>query len=109
MSTTFDAAAVEKHGWCMLRELDQQTPYKIHFIVAVPAAATKEAGWATKREEIEREVDTFSKRFAPGIECTGVDVLGTDQLTLADIEPYQRFDADWVSFADDSPLTPAVT
>ena len=22
-------------------------------------------------------------------------------------EPYQRFDADWVSFADDSPATPA--
>jgi hypothetical protein len=28
-------------------------------------------------------------------------------LTLEDIVPYQRFDADWVSFADDTPSTPA--
>jgi hypothetical protein len=33
-------------------------------------------------------------------------VIGTDELTLAEIEPYQRFDADWVSFADDGPTTP---
>jgi len=90
-----------------LRELDEQTPYKVHLIVAAPAAAKKEAGWATKRDELEQEVETFWKQFAPGIECAGVDVLGTDQLTLAEIEPYQRFDADWVSFADDSAATPA--
>jgi len=35
-------------------------------------------------------------------------VLGTDQLTLAEIEPYQRFDPDWVSFSHDSAVTPVV-
>jgi len=25
---------------------------------------------------------------------------------LADIEPYQRFDADWVSFEDETPIIP---
>ena len=90
-----------------LCELEEPTPYKVHLFVAAPAAAKKEAGWATKRDELEREVETFWKQFTPGIECVGVDVLGTDQLTLAEIEPYQRFDADWVSFADDSPATPA--
>jgi hypothetical protein len=90
-----------------LRELEERTPYKVHLIVAAPAAAKKEAGWATTRDELEREVETFWKQFTPGIECAGVYVVGTDQLTLAEIEPYQRFDADWVSFADDSPATPA--
>lgn len=90
-----------------LRELEERTPYKVHLIVAAPAAAKKEAGWAAKRDELEREIETFWKQFTPGIECAGVEVVGTDQLTLAEIEPYQRFDADWVSFADDSPATPA--
>ena len=35
------------------------------------------------------------------------DPLGTDEITLADIEPYQRFDSDWVSFEDDTSTTPA--
>ena len=89
-----------------LSELDAQTPYKCHLIVAVPAAARKESGWAAKRDELDREIDAFWKQFAPAIECVGVEVLGTDEVTLADIEPYQRFDADWVSFADDSASTP---
>jgi len=90
-----------------LQELAEQIPYKVHLIVAAPAAVTKELGWVAKRDELEREIEGFWKQFAPGIEFVGVDVLGTDQLTLADIESYQRFDADWVSFADDSGLTPA--
>lgn len=60
-----------------------------------------------KREEIDREIEAFWKQFVPGIEFAGVEVLGTDELTLDDIEPYQRFDADWVSFGDGSALTPA--
>ncbi len=91
-----------------LRELPESVPYKVHLIVAAPAAVTQEASWAAKRDELEREIEGFWKQFMPGIECVGVDVLGTDQLTLAEIEPYQRFDADWVSFADDSAATPAV-
>ncbi len=89
-----------------LGELDEQTPYKVHLIVAPPADAKKQSGWATKREELEREIEAFWKQFGPGIECAGVDVVGTDELTLAEIAPYQRFDADWVSFADDSAMTP---
>lgn len=91
-----------------LRELAEQTPYQVHLIVAAPAAVTKELGWVAKRDELEHEIDGFWKQFAPGIEFAGVDVLGTHQLTLAEIEPYQRFDADWVSFADDSAVTPVV-
>jgi hypothetical protein len=63
---------------------------------------------SAKRDELEREIEAFWKQFTPSIECVGVDVAGTDQLTLADIEPYQRFDADWVSFSDDSSATPLV-
>ena len=35
-----------------------------------------------------------------------VEPLGTDEITLADIEPYQQFDADWVNFEDETPTTP---
>ena len=44
----------------------------------------------------------FWDQFKPGIECAGVEPLGTNEITLADIEPYQRFDSDWVSFDDDT-------
>jgi len=90
-------------------ELGDDKPYKVHLIVAVPAASTKDPAWAKKKPELEALVETFWKQFAPGIECVGVEVIGTNALTLADIELYQRFDADWVSFADDSPGTPPAT
>jgi len=89
-----------------LAELDDGTPYKIDFIVAAPVAETKEPGWAAKSDEIEKQVAAFWKQFAPGIECVDVEVLSTKDVTLAGIAKYQRFDADWVSFADDSPATP---
>jgi hypothetical protein len=87
-------------------ELDHDKAYKVHFIVAPPATATKDAAWAKKKLELETLVETFWAQFGPGIECVGVEVIPTNKLTLADIEKYQRFDADWVSFADDSPATP---
>jgi hypothetical protein len=87
-------------------ELGNDTPYKVHLIVAVPAAMTKNAAWAKKKSELESIVEGFWGKFAPGIECVGVEVTPTSELTLAEIEKYQRFDADWVSFADDSPATP---
>lgn len=87
-------------------ELDVDKPYKVHLIVAAPASVTKEAVWPTKKAELETSVESFWKQFSPGIDCAGVEVIATNALTLADIEKYQRFDADWVSFADDSPSTP---
>ncbi len=87
-------------------ELDEGTPYKVHLIAAAPAAVTKDPAWAKKKLELESLVETFWKQFGPGIDCVGVEVIPTSTLTLAEIEPYQRFDADWVSFADDSPATP---
>jgi hypothetical protein len=86
-------------------ELGDDKPYKVHLIVAVPAASTKDPVWPKKKPELESLVGEFWKQFGPGIECVGVDVVATNALTLADIEKYQRFDADWVSFADDSPAT----
>lgn len=89
-----------------LDELDERTPYKVDLIVAVPAAAIKDPAWAKKKLELESRVETFWNQFGPAIECVGVEVIPTSALTLAAIERYQRFDADWVSFADDSPATP---
>lgn len=89
-----------------LQELPEDAQYVVDIIVAAPAAATSTTGWATKRLEIEEDVESFWKQFGIGIECAGVDVLGTDNVTLAEIEAYQRFDADWVSFADDTPAMP---
>ncbi|MBK9386462.1 MAG: hypothetical protein IPN34_16745 [Planctomycetes bacterium] len=87
-------------------ELSYNEPYKTHLIVAAPAEATTDPVWAKKKSQLESLVEKFWKQFGPGIECAGVEVIATNALTLADIANYQRFDADWVSFADDSPATP---
>lgn len=91
-----------------LLELPDAEPYRCHLFVAVPASMRKGPDWATERDRLEVEISAFWQQFDPGIACDDVEVLGTDELTLADIEVHQRFDADWVSFADDSPSTPAL-
>lgn len=90
-----------------LDELPDEKPYKCHLLVAVPHEKRGGADWPKKRDELEQAIEAFWDQFKPGIECAGVEPLGTDEITLADIEPYQRFDADWVSFDDDTPATPA--
>jgi hypothetical protein len=87
-------------------ELAADKPYRVHFIVAAPASVTRDAAWSKKKAELEDLVQKFWTQFAPGIIFDGIEVIPTSRLTLADIELYQRFDADWVSFADDSPATP---
>ena len=89
-----------------LDELPEGTPYRCHILLAVPHRKRGQPGWAEKRLELEQDVDAFWNQFEPAIACDGVEPLGTDEITLADIEPYQRFDADWVSFEDDTPTTP---
>ena len=91
-----------------LDELAADVPYKCHLILAVPHSTRGGTNWVRKRTAIEEEVRSFWNQFEPGIECAGVEVLRTDEITLADIEPYQRFDADWVSFEDETPTTPSV-
>ena len=92
-----------------LDELPADAPYRCHLILAVPDTKRKAVGWATKRTEIEEDVQAFWDQFNPGgIKCDGVEVLGTDEIALADIDPYQRFDADWVSFEDETSTTPPV-
>ena len=89
-----------------LAELPEDAPYRCHLILAVPFEKRAGEGWPAQRDNLEREVQGFWDQFKPGIECAGVEPLGTDEITLADIEPYQRFDADWVSFDDDTSTTP---
>jgi hypothetical protein len=89
-----------------LAELPPEEPYRCSVVVAVPAERRGGPQWADERETLEREVTEFWERFTPKIELDEVEVLGTDEVTLELLETYQRFDADWVSFADDSPLTP---
>ena len=89
-----------------LDELPEGTPYRCHIMLAVPHEKRGRANWVTKRQELETEVEAFWSQFEPAIACEGVEPLGTDEITLADIEPYQRFDADWVSFEDDTSTTP---
>ena len=89
-----------------LSELPEDAPYRCHLILAVPLDKRTGAGWPVQRDNLEREVQGFWDQFKPGIECAGVEPLGTDEITLADIVPYQRFDGDWVSFDDDTSTTP---
>jgi hypothetical protein len=92
-----------------LDELPNDQPYRCDLIVAVPADMRKGPRWADEKSRLTDELEDFWRQFEPGIVCDEVDVLGTNEITLDRIERrYQRFDADWVSFADDSPLTPAI-
>ncbi len=88
-----------------LDELPANAPYQCHLILAIPSVKRGTADWTSRRTEIEEEVQAFWDQFEPGIGCAGVEVLGADEITLADIEPYQRFDADWVSFEDETSTT----
>ena len=85
-----------------LHDLDDDDPYLCHLLLTVPHEVRRRIGWTKKRAEIEGDVRVFWDQFRPAIQCAGVEVLGTDEITLADIEPYQRFDADWISFEDDT-------
>ena len=90
-----------------LQEYPPGTPYRCHFILAVPYSKRANAEWSQKRSELEGVIEKFWKQFTD-IQIDGVDVLCTDEITLADIEPYQRFDADWVSFEDET-VAPSIT
>ena len=68
-------------------ELDDSEQYKVHLIAAAPASATKDTAWTTKKVELESLIEKFWKQFGPGIDCVGVDVIPSDKLTLAEIEP----------------------
>ena len=91
-----------------LAELPDGQPYRCHLFVAVPGTMRMGPGWVVEKGRLEVDVSGFWQQFGSGIVCDDVEVLGTDELTLADIEQHQRFDADWVSFDDDSPSTPAI-
>ena len=89
-----------------LTELGDDDSYQCHLVVAVPYGMSSNESWPRQRSVIEDDVGTFWDQFEPGIRCLGVDVLTTDEITLADLEQYQRFDADWISYEDEtvSPL-----
>ena len=86
-------------------ELAEGEPYKLQAILAVPHERRGQEGWRDIRADLERDFSAFWEQFSPAIKCSGVEALGTDEITLVDLERYQRFDADWVSFEDDSPTT----
>ena len=94
-----------------MRELtDPKVPYRCLIVVAIPTSRKTERDWPQRRDEIQREIEGFWRAFEPGVICDEVEVLGTDEITLDQLEYYQRFDADWLSFSDDeSPATPLQT
>jgi hypothetical protein len=89
-----------------LAEIPPDQAYQCHLLLAVPHDRCAGASWPPQRAHLAQRFQAFWNQFAPAIHCVGVEPLGTHELTLADIEPYQRFDADWVSFEDDTPTVP---
>ena len=90
-------------------ELPQEKPYRVHLLLAVPRTKKDGPNWRKAREKIAESVEAFWTEAHPMIEFEEVDVLGLDEITLADMELYQRFDADWVSFADETPAVSIAT
>jgi hypothetical protein len=83
---------------------DSKACYRCALIVAVPKEKKNDDEWPRRREKIESDISKFWSQFEPSIICDGVEVMGSDEITLADIEFYQRFDADWLSFSEDDEL-----
>lgn len=90
-------------------ELPDGEPYHCELIVAVPQAKRRGEVWVNKREELANAIEKFWDQFRPGILCDGAEARGTEEITLADLEDYLRFDADWVSFNDGTDVTPVQT
>ena len=88
-----------------LRELPADDAYKCALMVAIPRTKRELPEWLETRDAIERAFTEFWRRLRPAIECELVEVVTTDLITLDDIARYQRFDADWVSFEDDTAVT----
>ena len=85
-------------------ELTGSVPYRCDLLLAMPSGRRSLADWTETTEAIEREFEEFWDRLRPGIACEGIRLLTTDRITLARLERYQRFDADWVSFEDETPV-----
>ena len=87
-----------------LDELTDSDPYRCDLLLAVPSGRRSLPEWPRARDAIERDFMGFWNQLRPGIKCEDIEVLPTDRLTLADLESYKRFDADWVSFEDETPV-----
>lgn len=85
-------------------KLTGSVPYRCDLLLAMPSCSRSLPDWTEATETIEREFDDFWDRLRPGIACEDIQLLTTDRITLARLEPYQRFDADWVSFEDETPV-----
>lgn len=89
-------------------ELPTGRPYACGVLLAVPQDHRRRTDWPATRDDLESRLFAFWEQFKPHIRCADSDVLGTDEITLAQLSSYQRFDADWVSFEDDTATTPNV-
>ncbi len=88
---------------------DHNKPYRCHFIVALPEELKADESWMEMRDDIEEKISDFWTSFSPGIICDEVEVLATDEITLADIHYHLRFDVDWLSYSEsEMPVTPNV-
>ena len=85
-------------------ELAGSVPYRCDVLLAMPSRSRSLPDWTETTQAIEREFEEFWDRLRPGIACEGIRLLTMDRITLADLEAYQRFDADWVSFEDETPV-----
>lgn len=87
-------------------ELPPEIPYQVAFIVAVPAETVGAPGWAELKDAISRDIEKFWAQFSPSIDCREVEVLGAHEITVEALTLYERFDVDWMSFADGTPTIP---
>jgi hypothetical protein len=89
-----------------LAELPATEAYSCELLVVVPVEVCVGSAWPPLRSQLEEAITLFWEQFAPAINCDEVVVRGAHEVTLADLDNFQRFDADWVSFADETPTIP---
>lgn len=87
-------------------ELPDDTPYRCDLILVMASDRARSLRLDKLKRDIEQAFQQYWNQFQPYIECEDVVLYSADQVTLRDIAPYQRIDADWVSFEDDTPIIP---
>lgn len=64
--------------------------------------ADRRPDWPSQRASLQTEVERFWRKH-PGIRCSEVLVQALDEATVDQIRPpWQKFEADWLSFADEA-------
>lgn len=91
-----------------LDELADEKQYRCRILVAIAGNAAQDLHEFHRRRDSMEDAITSLWEKIHGIELVEVSINRTDEITLSELETYQRFDVDWISFGDGTDSTPVL-